>query len=107
MIGHTERASERGRWDGSGVVHSFAFSLLLKRECQGLLRSLHRRPCSILGSSLCDMVEAFFTCLAHQLLCGEAPFEELVLGCPREGARNKARIDFFAVLNLEFMLVEA
>ena len=53
------------------------------------------------------MVEAVFICLAYQLLCGEAPFEELVLGCPREGARNKARIDFFAVLQLAFMLVEA
>ena len=53
------------------------------------------------------MVEAVFICLAYQLLCGEAPFEELVLGCPREGARDNARIIFFAVHQLAFILVEA
>ena len=53
------------------------------------------------------MVEAFFTCLAHQRLRGEAPFVGLVLGCPREGARNKARSNVFVVLQLAFMLVEA
>ena len=48
------------------------------------------------------MVEAFFTCLAHQRLRGEAPFVGLVLGCPREGARNKARSNVFVVLQLAF-----
>ena len=40
--------SERGRWDVSGVDHSF-----VKRERWGPLRSLHMLPYSILGSSLC------------------------------------------------------
>ena len=53
------------------------------------------------------VVEALLPCLAHRLLCGEAPFEELVLGCPREGARDNARIIFFAVHQLAFILVEA
>ena len=39
------------------------------------------------------MAEAVFTCIAYRLLCGEALFEELVLGCPLEGARDNARVN--------------
>ena len=46
------------------------------------------------------MVEAVFTCIAYRLLCGQALFEELVLGCPLEGARDNARVNVLAVLHV-------